>query len=364
MNIQVHGAIETNNFGDILLAVLFCRKIKDLGHTVIVKGACKEFYDYMNGDVVTDGKPDKVVFCGGGYLCDGNLRFSLHMIKTIFINMAKCRIKKIPYVIIGAGTKVFKCKITKPFISWSIKGAEKIYVRNEESKLDLDKIGVKKNVYVTADNVMVIDKNYIKEASIKKIKKLLSDMPQNNKNILIHLNYLNIDGNELITQKAKVLYNAMEKINEMYYDTNFIVCCDHKIDLFIEQCNKLENIFKKENSKIIISDNIDDMLALIYLSDGVITTKLHVGISAVALNKKVVSFPMHPKTKRFFYQIGEAERCKMLEDINNEDEIISIIQKSMNKEYDENLVNIIRNRAKSNYDYLEKFVGVDENGKF
>ena len=362
MKVQVHGAIETNNFGDILLAVLFCKKIKALGHTVIVKGACKEFYDYMDGEVLTTGNPDKVVFCGGGYLCDGNFKYSLHMIKRIFIHMANCKMKKIPYVIIGAGTKPFICNITKPFIKWCINGAEKIHVRNEESKKDLEKIGVKKDIVVTADNVMAIDKTFINEDAVKKVKEQLLDLPQDNKNILLHLNYLNIDGNELISEGSKKLYNAIKSICNSSSDTNYIVCCDHKIDMFINQCEELKNLLPKERTKIIISENIDEMLALIYVSDGVITTKLHVGISAVALEKKVVSFPMHPKTKRFFNQIGEGERCKMLTEINNEEEIIEIVNNSLNKNYNQNKVEDIRDKSKINYEYLEKFLGDDING--
>lgn len=359
MNIQVHGAIETNNYGDILLAVLFCKKIKLLGHNVIVKGACKEFYDYMGNDVVKEGRPDKVVFCGGGYICDGTLKFTLHMIKTIYIRMAYCRIKKIPYTIIGAGTKTFQCKPTKRFIRWCIEGAEKIYVRNEESKKDLEKIGIKKEINVTTDNVMAISIKNINTIAIEKMKEELKEFELNNKKILLHLNYLNIDGNEKITEGAKILFEAIKIYCNSCKDTDFLICCDHKISMFIQQCKEIKRIIGKNNTKIIICDNIDNMLALISLCDGVITTKLHVGISAVALNKKVASFPMHPKTNRFYRQIHEDSRCKMLTDIKDTNEVLSIIKYSLKKEYNLENIKKIQDEAKKNYAYLEKFIGED-----
>lgn len=360
MNIQVHGAIETNNYGDILLAVLFCRKIKLLGHNVIVKGACQEFYNYMGNEVSQEGKADKVVFCGGGYLCDGNFRFTLHMIKTIFIKMAYFRMKKIPYCIIGAGTKEFKFNPTKKFIKWCIEGADKIFVRNEESKKDLQNIGVKKEIIVTADNVMAIEEKNISSKAIEKMKTNLKDLKKNNKQILLHLNYLNIDENKKFTEGAQILYRAIKKYSSSCDSTNFIICCDHKIQIFMEQCEELMKLLNEENTKVVVCENIDDMLALIFLSDGIITTKLHVGISAVALNKKVVAFPMHPKTMRFYKQIHESDRCKKIIELNDSREIINIINSSFNKEYDIQIIEKIKNKARQNYIYLEKFIG--ENG--
>src|SRR5690606_12928160 len=52
-----------------------------------------------------------------------------------------------------------------------------------------------------------------------------------------------------------------------------------------------------------------DLLALINLLDLVITTKLHVGIVAVALATPVLAFPYHPKVTRFYDQIQASDRC-------------------------------------------------------
>jgi hypothetical protein len=53
----------------------------------------------------------------------------------------------------------------------------------------------------------------------------------------------------------------------------------------------------------------DQVLGVIKALDLVITTKLHVGIVACALGTSVLAFPAHQKTRRFYEQIGAADRC-------------------------------------------------------
>jgi hypothetical protein len=51
------------------------------------------------------------------------------------------------------------------------------------------------------------------------------------------------------------------------------------------------------------------MCSLIRSVDCVVTTKLHVGIVSTSYEKYIVSCPSHPKTSRFYNQVGLSNNC-------------------------------------------------------
>src|SRR6202007_2101045 len=53
----------------------------------------------------------------------------------------------------------------------------------------------------------------------------------------------------------------------------------------------------------------ENHIALIGGVDGIVTTKLHVGIVGCAMEKPVISMPGHSKTPRFYKQVGLSEQC-------------------------------------------------------
>lgn len=360
VKIQLHGQFETTNYGDLLLCILFYERLKRDGHTIIVKNACEALYEYLDESVKRKGKPDKIICCGGGYLCDGDFRFSLHMIKRIFATMAFARLKCIPYSIIGAGTKPFKNRITRPFIKWCINGADLICVRNEESKGDLRDIGIKKDIIVTADNVVMINESYIRKEASPEINKSLSELDCNKKNILLHVNYLPIDGDLKINNGGENLIVAITKFAESHPEFNYIITYDHEIAVFIEQCNSLYNAINLDNIVVCPGKTVYDVMNIINKSDIIITTKLHVGITGVALNKNVVSFPMHVKTRRFYKQLAALEHCRLLSECNDVNEIIEMIEECINNSFDIGKVISLKEKSSMNYNILRDFISDQE----
>ena len=47
MLIQLHGAFETNNYGDLLLGKIFGEYLINKGHILLIKGGCKEIYEFF-----------------------------------------------------------------------------------------------------------------------------------------------------------------------------------------------------------------------------------------------------------------------------------------------------------------------------
>ncbi len=357
MVIQLHGQFETTNYGDMLLCILFANYLHERGHQVIVRNACNELYEYLGEKVLRDGSPQKMVCCGGGYLCDGDMHFSLHMIKRIYLEMAMCRLKGISYAIIGAGSKPFFNNFTKPFMRWCIKGADVICVRNSESKVDLNGIGVKGDIKVTADNVMAIDGSIVKEHEFAKVREIINrfDEPKNKK-ILIHINYLPIDGNDDINRGGAILIDAIEKFATQNPEYNFIVMYDHKIETFEKQCDSIFQKLPEGRKAIIKGDTVDSVLATVYACDIIITTKLHVGITGVALNKNVISFPMHIKAKRFFSQINETGRCILLQECKSSELVLNQLEKYVGQSMNKSAVERVKEIAKYNFEILDHFI--------
>ena len=357
MLIQLHGAFETNNYGDLLLGKIFGEYLINKGHILLIKGGCKEIYEFFGDKVVKKGRPVVAIFCGGGYLCDGNNRFTLHMIKTIYKEMFLCRIRRIPYYIIGAGTKEFRNRLFRPFIKYSISGAQNIIVRNDLSKNDLEKINIHKKIKVTTDNVMALTVDYVDNHIYEEVKRcILSHFDKRRKIVLIHINSFALDGDNHINDGQELLMKAIWSFSKKNNEFNYLIVCDHPTELFINQCKVIAQGFDSNNSYLYIPDNISQMLAVIKLSDFVITTKLHVGITATAFHKSIVSFPIHPKTLRFYAQLQMDERVMMLKDCVNIDNIINHISNYLTKPLDVKKIEEIHRRALYNFDYLDKIL--------
>ena len=159
-------------------------------------------------------------------------------------------------------------------------------MRNDESKSFLQENGIKKAI-VCPDAVLALSE-YIKPA------KNANSIPF----ILLHLCriYKNIDLLDVLLEQICQLKNSKT-----------ILISDNRGSYYSSP--RYNNVLERFNKKgidyeIIAYPGVDELIDLINKSTFVITTKLHVGITAAALNKRVFSIYKHPKTKRFHRQIG------------------------------------------------------------
>jgi polysaccharide pyruvyl transferase WcaK-like protein len=75
-------------------------------------------------------------------------------------------------------------------------------------------------------------------------------------------------------------------------------------------------------------NGVDDLMQRIASCEAIITSKLHVGIVASALGRKVISIPVHPKTRRFYKDLSLEEFCLEGERLNP-GEIARLLSKEM-----------------------------------
>jgi polysaccharide pyruvyl transferase WcaK-like protein len=75
-------------------------------------------------------------------------------------------------------------------------------------------------------------------------------------------------------------------------------------------------------------NGVDDLMERIADCETIITSKLHVGIVASALGRKVISLPVHPKTSRFYKDLAVQEFC-LERERQNASEIARLLSKDV-----------------------------------
>lgn len=164
--------------------------------------------------------------------------------------------------------------------------------------------------------------------------------------ILLHIKYIyqNLDVLDVLLEEICRLKNYK---TILVSDNRGSYYSHPQYDIVLERFNK-----KKINYEIIAYPGVENLIDLINKSTFVITTKLHVGITAAALNKRVFSIYKHPKTKRFHRQIGNIYCIPLSGDGKNYQELFGFFFESSTFSLSEEL----KQRALQNRRYLVSFL--------
>lgn len=322
MKIILHGATNGSNFGDYLFADIFwhtllsCNKDgktlffefprygfgrffrKELGYT-----HKQTIGDVFNGDML--------VYFSGGYFGQrtSSLKESIkRLIRYMPIGIVFALRRK-PILMLGVGGGPITNKLLRSAICWLMNRAAIVTVRDEETANYFKSYGVKKEIKVTSDTAQVITPDSLPpldDAVKDSIKKSFAGKK------IIFLHALGGDrGDKLFCEKIIPPLNSFLARHPEYgvilgYDEIYAKSIEHL------------NIKTKLACKTVYCYDYRhpwQLCSLLKEVDMIITAKLHVGIVSAALSKSVVSFPVHSeKTKRYYRQIGEPERCMPLRD--------------------------------------------------
>ena len=320
MKILLHGAINFSNFGDFLFAKIFYEHIKNRGQEVefyshskygISAFFCKHLgYQPSEKNYKTlMRRCDARVFIAGGYFakCSKNDIFSrLKHIKRYFLPALYFIKKGKPIYILGVGAGPFGKGLYRKLALKVLNHAEVIHVRNEESKQYCLDLGVTTEIKVTADTALLLKEYMTSDCEIP----LLTQNTSAPKAFLLHVN----GSSQIQERMLKNVVPAIKCFLENHSEYQLYLAADGLgMDRAYEKYADVLNIFHP------IKIAYDDPMQLCqYISkmDIVVTPKLHVGIVASVLGRSVFSFPAVPqKTKRFYKQIGESDRCIPLEEV-------------------------------------------------
>lgn len=312
------GALWTRNFGDVLLADLFGEKVKENGgepfFPTVSDGVAKDL-GVRESVLRSFIGADAYLFFGGGYLSEppsGVIKWALSRYLRIFVFADICRLLGKKYYVIGVGAGPCTSKLTKLIFKRFCNNAQQVVVRDLESYETLKRIGVKNDVQVACDLALSVAMNTTEV-------KLLPGM-ENRTLVALHLTSRQPDLNEKI-----ISYFMNSRIRENVW---FIE--DHPGE-FERVYSVNPSVKRLVGERVVHYINHKDFVDKIGLFDFVITSKLHVGIIASALNKRICSFPYHGKVIAFYKSIDRPDIC-YVGDRNSEEDIKLHLEKCMRSE--------------------------------
>ena len=324
--VMLQGYICNANFGDNLHASLFYDRCLKLGFEKV------DFFQYKNygiGDfcrkqigystrlsLLSCFKSDAFVLISGGFLWndeknskDAKIRYRRYILPAlIFMFLGK------PVYLLGVGGgPVDTLWLRKKFVKL-INKAKVVTFRDEATKKQFEDYGVKNRMTVTADTILIINKNMLNP--LKEATELYS-FANGRKKLLLHIPDSKKSAGKLIDKILPALIRFLEEHKEFA----LVLTKDNIEPKENTNEKKIHEILKKSNINFYDYKYNDcwQLCSLINEMDCVISLKLHVGVVACALDKSVIAFPVHrEKTDNFYKMIDQSERCLNIKNLNVE----------------------------------------------
>lgn len=315
--IMLQGYLCDANFGDNLHASLFYDRCLKAGFEQVdffqfknygIGEFCRKQIGYSTKlSLFSCFTFDAFVLISGGFLWndeknpnDAKIRYRRYILPALIFQF----LRKPVYILGVGGGPVDNLWLRKKIVKL-LNRAKVVNFRDEATKKQFEEYGVKNTMTVTADTILVINKNMLnplKEADE------LNSIANVKKKILLHIPNSKKSAGKLIDKILPALIRFLTEHKEY-----FLVLTKDNIE-------SKENPNEKKIHKILKDSNIDfydykyndcwQLCSLINEMDCVITLKLHVGVVACALDKSVIAFPVHrEKTDNFYKMIDKSECC-------------------------------------------------------
>ena len=263
---------------------------------------------------------------------------------AVSINSVKDK-KKIPYIVVGVEVGPISSLINRLLLKKIFNGAKVISVRNEESKLFLEKIKVKNKIEVNPDWIIGIDENDLIKDDIN-VSDLFNNY-KNKKNIFVHLT------SDINSLGVMNVINDLKKYQSINKNIRYIFGCDQnsiyqneKVKCIFDMFNYNDNILLKYKGPWYLTKILKNI-------DAVITDKLHVGIVATKFKKEVICVAKDPKSIRFYNLIGRSEYANLLSNVK-ENETFNKLNKINYKDISINDKIILK--SKNNQSIVDEFL--------
>lgn len=329
MKIMLQGYLNNANFGDILAAKLFYGRCISGGFSAV------DFYQYKDygiGDFCrrqigySSEKNLFSCFCsdafviisGGSFWNDGanisdaKIRYRRFILPALIYQM----LGKPVYVLGVGGGPVDTPWLRKKMVRLLNK-AKRVTFRDDYTFEVFSEYGVTNEMSVTADTMLVIRDEMLDPFSEKDN---LEKASRGRKKLLLHMP----DGARKTSYVADLIMPALILFLNQHEEYYLVLSNDNIRSIGSKEANEVNRVRQMlADSGIEFYDykyhDCWQMCSLINEMDCVVTSKLHVGVVGCALNKSVVSFPVHrEKTDNFYRMIGESERCVNVRKLDSE----------------------------------------------
>ncbi len=295
MKVHLHGSHFSNNFGDTLLAYLAAATVVETDNDVLFTRPNAELETYarahLGSRLATDPKgADCLVFHGGGYFGEPPKGSSFSWAMRFARRHASVALPYIltgkPFAIVGVGVGPVRSWLGRFLVRRLFNRASLVTVRDVESVAELRRLGVKRPLPMFPDMVF------------GSVSALGGTSPSERPYLVIHLGSWPFPLEDLATAIATMCGNT---------DRDVVLITDHENDHpKVRFCEALAAKLGTLNLQTRVHSHRDTayLLGLLRHASAVVTDKLHVGIVASGYGVPVLSIPKHPKTPRFYAQIG------------------------------------------------------------
>lgn len=358
MKIILHGATNGSNFGDFLFADIFLKEV--MKHNNDGQNLFLEFPKYGIGEYFREGlnynnkqtfkdllDAEMLVYFSGGYFGEktSSLRESARrFVRYLPIGLYFAVMKK-PILILGVGGGPITNKLLRKSFCGVLNKAKAITFRDKETADFFESYGVNNEMIITSDTAQVINKDWLPKLD-ENVNNKIQEIFKNKKIIFLHV----VTDKGIDNVFSESVVSALNTFLEKNKNYGVVIGYDVLSEVPIESLLSIKNI-RCDSIYIYNYTQPWQLCSLINEVDMVITPKLHVGIIGATLSKSVLSFPLHSeKTKRYYRQIKESNRCLPLKDLSS-DQVLELIINHHDKKI--NLDTEIINLANKNLNILE-----------
>lgn len=276
------------------------------------KNLYKTFYTTYKSNKKYVSQFDLLIIGGGGILMDFYRR-EAHLYSTYAL-MAKHA--KVPYIVYGCGAGPLDTITGRLMIRLMCRHAYNISVRDPESKQLLHRIGVRKDIEVIGDPAFTLY-NPKPSHSERPQEVAVSCVPMYNAN---YWPYGDVDKYErYVNGMAQNLDHLIEQenVNITFFATKY------PQDVYVTK--DIQKKMRNKNRTRVIDENLKPLklVELISKYDAVIGTRLHSLIVATCSETPIIAISYHPKVTNFMKLTGAENRCITIEDIQNDEKILS-----------------------------------------
>ena len=307
--ISLHGSYFGNNYGDILLVNLFAKWIRHSCPDIAINmplgsRSIAPDLEYDMTGIMNLLRSKALIFCGGGYFGEKPKHYQRWAIRNFLrhgIIGLMAVLFHIPFAIIGVEFGPISSCWFRRFCLWLARHASVIVVRNEESLAFLTSHGIQ-NAILAADAVLTLSDVIKPNSEIDGKTKIVLHLPEYEGSLLPLI--------KSIVEKAKLVFPVFDLILisdslTQWFDKPSFVTARAYLDQ--EGINYTVQPYK----------TCKELIHTVNSSQYIITTKLHVGITSLALGKNTFSIWQHPKTPRLHRMANNEHNCVALSDIGS-----------------------------------------------
>jgi len=321
VEVALLGAHRTYNFGDLLLAHIYARWVREtVPHAQLsLPYASKDIAaslgysepEFARGLL----RADKVLFIGGGYFGekqnptwrDQLVRFHRYMYPGLTALAANKDVG-----VIGVGFGPLSSSLLRRSARFILNHAQIVALRDKESREYAQEYGVKHgHIRVTADAALALKWSDLGSVSVSTAEALLQRTPPDAR-IGVHLSNLS----DSSAAYDAVLHDIQLHIQEHPRHHAYLLCDQRGSVGQQKMQNRLQSTLGHRATSLGYQDP-EILSAVLGRLCVVVTDKLHVGMVARVLGTPSVSVANHQKTARLYKQLDASADCVAIDQVES-----------------------------------------------